>query len=247
MPTKMTRSEGAADAAPDSDPIARLKKSAVYPAICGELEKSPRWNPHFHAWQLPQAIRKALEGPKPYELLTRANKDKLATDIQKTCRHLKALLESLHGTKEVMRDWPFEFQALIDDFGLRAADEYRERIEPDSDLGQELAEDDGAPFHAVRGAIYTTLMDGTTEYLECLEQGAEFWKSADDQIIERPGHRHALRQYFLRKLIAFFRSSLGKPMHGPTLAIASVYFDCEGVTPADLSKLSPPKRRPTRR
>jgi hypothetical protein len=59
------------------------------------------------------------------------------------------------------------------------------------------------------------------------------------QYIAKPNHPNARRLYFIRTLTEFFFSCYGRPMRKETLTITSVFFECDDIVEADLSRLAP--------
>lgn len=220
--------------------IRKLKASNVYPLIRDALAAIPGWN-DADDLSLSMAISRGLAGPRPHEMFTKAERIKTADKIASLAKELAGLLYRVHGDAELRRDWPFEFQALIDRMALLAAIDFRESVgSPDeSELGEALADDEGEAFHATRYGIYHTLMDCMPETLEMLSEAAEYWKEAGSQPLAKPNHKNAARLYFIRVLTEHFVRSFGKPMRELTLNLTSVYFDCSDIDEAALSNLAP--------
>lgn len=225
---------------PRSTAIDKLKASPQYPRILEALNALPGRRDVNGAW-LGMALHRALAGPRPHEKFTKAERIKTADRISSLATELSQLLYRVHGDKEIHRDWPFEFQALIDRMALSAAIDFQESVgSPDeSELAAALADEEGEAFHATRYGIYHTLMDCMPETLETLADAAQFWKESGSQPLAKPNHKNAARLYFIRALTAHFVRSFGKPSRELTLNITSVYFDCSDIDEAALSNLAP--------
>lgn len=78
--------------------------------------------------------------------------------------------------------------------------------------------------------------------LEGLCGSLDKWADSD-AIVTKPDHPNAKRLYFLRSLTSSFVEAYGRPMRKETLALASVFFDCEGLDEAAISRLAPVRTR----
>jgi hypothetical protein len=61
--------------------------------------------------------------------------------------------------------------------------------------------------------------------------------------VTKPEHENAERLYFIRSLTNDFMEGYGRPMRKETLALASVFFDCDGLDEAAISRLAPVRKR----
>lgn len=75
-----------------------------------------------------------------------------------------------------------------------------------------------------------------------LLQSLESWANRTP-LVPKPGHNNAERLYFIRSLTEQFVAAFGRPLRKETLAIASVYFNCDGLDEAAISKLAPVRKR----
>lgn len=62
---------------------------------------------------------------------------------------------------------------------------------------------------------------------------------AEEAVVERPNKPTAARSYFVRSITSHFFKKYGEPLRGPTLSLASVFFDCQNWTTADITSLAP--------
>jgi hypothetical protein len=58
-------------------------------------------------------------------------------------------------------------------------------------------------------------------------------------MVTKPDHPNAKRLYFIRSLTRSFVEAYGRPMRKETLALTSIFFDCEGLDEAAMSRLAP--------
>lgn len=63
-----------------------------------------------------------------------------------------------------------------------------------------------------------------------------------DPVVTKPEHENAKRLFFIRNLTHSFMGSYGRPMRKETLALASVFFECEGLDEASISRLAPVRK-----
>lgn len=224
--------------------VDKLKASAEYPKIRSALAALPDWN-EVNDTFFGMTLHRALIGPRPHEKFTKSDRVKTADKISSLAKELAHLLYRVHGDRELGRDWPFEFQGLIDHMALSAAVDFKESAgSPDeSELAAALADDEGEAFHATRYGIYHTLTDCMPETLEMLSEAAQYWKEAGSQPLAKPNHKNAARLYFIRVLTEHFVRSYGKPMRELTLNLTSVYYDCSDIDEAALSNLAPVTER----
>lgn len=226
-----------------SDAIDRLNSSPSYPRICQMLHALPKWNADTHPFSLEMAIHRGLAGPRAHERLTKSERLKTAEKISSTAQELASLLRRIHGDQEIYRDWPPEFQGLLDGLALEAALDFQERVGKGNDLADALADESCETFHATRFGIYHLLMEGMPEVLETLSDGAKWWGESGRTPLAKPNHKNAMRLYFLRTLTSAFVGMFGRPLRELTLEITSIYFDCSDLVEADLSNLAPVRRR----
>jgi hypothetical protein len=73
--------------------------------------------------------------------------------------------------------------------------------------------------------------------LEALEKDAIAWR--ESVVVERPSKTTASRTYFIRYISKFFQKHYGTPLREATLALASVFFDCENLSVADIASIAP--------
>ena len=220
--------------------IEKLRGSVEYPRIASAIAALPG-RPDVNDIGLAMALSRALGGPLPHERFTRIERVKTAERIAVLAAELSQLLYRLHGDKESQRDWPFEFQAMIDRMALLAAVDFRESVgvANESELAAALADDDGEAFHAVRSGINHALIDCMPEILAMLADAAQWWEEDGKQTLAKPNHKNAARLYFIRELTKHFVSYYGKPLRDLTLTLTSVYFDCSDLDVAALSHLAP--------
>lgn len=78
----------------------------------------------------------------------------------------------------------------------------------------------------------------TSERLKKLSQAAMHW-GEQVQVLPRPRDPDAARLFFFRRLTAHFQKEYEQPLREQTLALASVFYECDKISTADISRLAP--------
>lgn len=206
---------------------------STFRRMSGEVITDP---PRPIALFLYQTISHALEGPNTSEKMTGSERRRLAARIRDSANSLSDALQPLFKD---MRSIPFQFQSLLDGLALDLSADHFQKLRED---GVEIAVDEEAENRS-RFAIYAVLMHKPGDYLDTLIEAADWWADSKT-ILKKPNDPNALRLYFIRKLTDAFFREFKTPMRAATLAITSVYFSCEDIDEAALSRLAPVSVRP---
>lgn len=96
-----------------------------------------------------------------------------------------------------------------------------------------------APSFEIGAGVATELLASLhlPELLNAIAKDAEEW--ADQAVVLRPNKPTASRTYFIRVLTEFFVISYGEPLRATTLSVASVFFDCQNMTTAEIASVAP--------
>jgi hypothetical protein len=187
-------------------------------------------------WRLQGMISVGLEF-RHEDRLTKKQKRSSGLKASKGCNTLAAIFDQMYDTQSQQLPWAFEYEFATIARELTAS--HRATLatikaEGAIDLSTDVA---SLQEEAIRYAIREM-----PALLRRMALVAESF-SKDAAYIARPNEKNAPRLYFIRVLSNDFSQTFGQPLHDAVLAIASVFFDCDTLTTADVAALTLKKRR----
>lgn len=174
------------------------------------------------------SVAATLREPDVSERMTARERKKLYNTIKESA---EKLWDSLDPFLEA-NGFHYPFQACFDLLALEVSESYGEWLRKG---GADMDED---TYHRCRYAIYHLLMRELESLFSTIVQAAEQF-SETETIIKKPNDKNAARLYFLRVMTRKFYSEFKSPCRAATLALASVYFNCDDLDEAAVSKLAP--------
>lgn len=177
-------------------------------------------------------VQRGLKGPDLSEKMTGSERRKLAASIVTAATTLRDSLKLLL----VRESFPFEFQATFDDFACGVA---MDRFETVGAWDEEEFDED-AYDHSRYGA-YHLLMECFPETLAMVAQSAKWWAESE-RILKKPNDPNAKRLFFIRTVTQGLYYEFKTPMRAATMALTSIFFNCDDIDEAALSRLAPPPK-----
>lgn len=180
------------------------------------------------------AILEALKGPTLTQRMTRKERQNHADKIIQAAAKFTELMKPIYEDRRL----PWQFQTEFDYLALLCTLDFNDTL---VDAGaEEMTEDE---IGRARFCVNHLLSKGMPETMQIISMAAKDW--ADEaQFLAKPNDPNANRLYFIRRLTSSFENQYKKPMRTATLLITSVYFNCEDIDEAALSRLAPVSKTP---
>jgi hypothetical protein len=220
----------------DENPVVkRLKESPHYNEILRLLNKhtrrfkdrsSPMYDFRTNDEFICDAAVEGMAGPDLTERMTAGERRKAAATIINGCNAVWSALAPLFAER-MPDEFQFEFDQLAKNIAYSEADRLRDGVK----FGEE-------GITRCWSAAYSFLMEDLESLFLAIGAAADQWRN-QESILKKPNDSNAARLYFIRKVSKRMYLGFGLPLREATLALTSVYFACDDLNEADLSKIAP--------